>query len=284
MSEALDKLKEIGAQKIYEDTHIPIGHVQSILYESFEGLNKLQFLGFVSIIEREYGYDLSEVRNQGIAYFDELSKNREVVINEAIYKAPTHKKNFIVLYIILAIIIFIVAIIYTMNSAQESLDNTVQESKIVEDVKQNIIEDTDHKDQNSTQESKIIPDMNSSQEHDVNISNSDTLEEVNIQEEQVEPKAQVAESFIIEPTKRVWLGYIDVDTNKKYQKTFKGKLNLDPSKEWLLYFGHGYINIVIDGEKEKFADRHTLRLHYKDGKIEKISVEEFKRLNRGRKW
>jgi len=38
MSEALDRLKKLGAQKIYEDTHIPINQVQAILYENFDGM------------------------------------------------------------------------------------------------------------------------------------------------------------------------------------------------------------------------------------------------------
>jgi len=277
MNESLEKLKDIGAQKIYEETHIPVEHVQEILYESFEGLNKLQFLGFVSIMEREYGYDLSDLRVKGSAYFDEINKDKEVKINEAIYKAPTSKKNFMILYIVLAIIIFIVAIVYTMNSAQNTLDSAIEDNTIVENVKQNIIADINESEKNTTDENSTrVSEINSSNELDSNIS-TQVLKEV-------KQEAQVTHTFVIEPVKRVWLGYIDVVTNKKYQKTFKGKLKLNPKKEWLLYFGHGYINIIIDGKKVKFTNRNTLRLHYKDGKIQKVSLEEFKRLNRGNKW
>ena len=41
MSSGIDKLQELGAQKIYEQTHVSKEHVQAILHNSFEGLNKV---------------------------------------------------------------------------------------------------------------------------------------------------------------------------------------------------------------------------------------------------
>ena len=71
---------------------------------------------------------------------------------------------------------------------------------------------------------------------------------------------------------------------KRHQKTFKTALQLDPSKEWLLTFGHGLVDIVINGEVKKFTSRKGLKFHYKDREIEQISAQEFKRFNRGRSW
>ena len=82
----------------------------------------------------------------------------------------------------------------------------------------------------------------------------------------------------------MWLGYVNVATDQKYQKTFEGAFELDPAKEWLLYFGHGYIDVVVDGKKEEFSSKNTLRLHYQDGNITKISINDFKKLNRGNTW
>ena len=67
-------------------------------------------------------------------------------------------------------------------------------------------------------------------------------------------------------------------------KTFTGEFDLDPNKEWLLIFGHGYINVIINSEQKKFNSKKTLRLLYKDGTVTQLSVDEFKRLNRGNSW
>ena len=77
MSEALERLQKLGAQKIYEDTHIPIKHVQAILHESFEGFSKVQFLGFISILEKEYSLELQELHEKGAEYFVEKNISTE---------------------------------------------------------------------------------------------------------------------------------------------------------------------------------------------------------------
>ena len=271
MSEALQRLREIGAQKIYEDTHIPVEHVQAILYESFEGLSKVQFMGFISILEREYGEDLSAIRSRGIGYFDEKSAPDEAITDDTIFKPSASKKNRTVLYILFAIILFIVALFYSMQSANKTLDTVVKENKIVKEVKNNIVLDANSSDSNSS-------DVNSTSMSDMNTT-TPTVAKQKVEE----PKA-LPQSFKIIARTKVWLGYIDVATNKKYQKTFEGEFDLDPTKEWLLFCGHGYIDIIINGKKEQFNDKNTLRLLYKDGTISKVSVQKFKELNRGNKW
>ena len=272
MSEALERLKDIGAQKIYEDTHIPVEHVQAILYESFDGLNKIQFIGFISILEREYGEDLSAVRARGVGYFDEKNAPDEAITDDAIFKSSSKKKNLTVVYIIVAIVLLIAAVFYTMQSANETLKSATKENKIIQNVQKNIAADVNGSENNSSDEnvSAAVVDTNSSA----------TLA---LPPKVKEPKA-VPQSLKIIARTKVWLGYVNVATDQKYQKTFEGAFELDPAKEWLLYFGHGYIDVVVDGKKEKFSSKNTLRLHYQDGNITKISINDFKKLNRGNRW
>lgn len=70
MSSDLEKLKEIGAQKIFEQTHITKEHIQAILHKSFEGLTKVQFQGFVSILEREYQVDLKDLKSDASEFYN----------------------------------------------------------------------------------------------------------------------------------------------------------------------------------------------------------------------
>jgi hypothetical protein len=284
MSEAVERLKEIGAQRVYEDTHIPAEHVQAILYESFEGLSKLQFLGFVSIMEREYGYDLSELRTKGIAYFDEKESQAAPKINENIFRAPPPKKSYAALYIFLALFVLGLAIFYTVQSSKSDGKDLLKESEvtteIVEEptvVQKSIVTEQEHLDTNETNAT--------SQDKNESIV-TETKEQV-ATPLQTTPKAEekaVPKSFVIAPKSRVWMGYIDVATNKKYQKTIKKHFKLNPEKEWLLYFGHANVKVYIDGKAEDFSGRKSLRLHYKDAEITPITAKEFQRLNRGNKW
>jgi len=268
MSEAIDKLKSIGAQKISEDTHIPSRHIEAIFVERFEGLSKVQFIGFISILERDYGVDLSETREHCLAHFQEQTQENEAIADDVVL-GNSQKRNMTPVYIIGAIALLLIAIYYTMHTANEKMQSAIQEhNNTLKEQQKNI----------------AIADINLSETNNSE-QNSSLLTESNTSVQQVvpEPKA-VKHSLEISPRMKVWLGYIDVATNKKYQKTFQGNLELDPSKEWLLYFGHGFVDVDIDGELTKFSDKDTLRLHYEDGKIEKISKREFKRLNRGNSW
>jgi len=270
MSEELDRLKDIGAQKIYEDTHIPVEHVQAILYESFEGLSKVQFIGFLSILEREYGEDLSRVRAHGLEYFDEKSMPDELITDDSIFILSRRKKNLTIIYILLAIALFVLAMYFTTKTATDTLNTHTQENELIQNInKEVIVAESNLTEANATETNTT----------DENITQPAEVTKKVIQE----PKA-VIKSFEIEARTKVWLGYVDVQTNKKYQKTFTGNFELDPTKEWLMIFGHGYVNITINKETQKFNDKNTLRLLYKDGTIKKVTTDEFKALNKGYAW
>ena len=94
----------------------------------------------------------------------------------------------------------------------------------------------------------------------------------------------IPQKLLITARSKVWLGYIDIATNIRRQKIFRGNFNLDPTKDWLLLFGHGHITISTKDATVKFNLANNLRILYKDGNFKRISVEEFKKLNKGRKW
>ena len=86
------------------------------------------------------------------------------------------------------------------------------------------------------------------------------------------------------PKKRVWIGYINMQTKKKYQTFATSDLVIDPNKDWLLLFGGGSITLEVNHEIQKFSSKNNMRFKYEDGKLTKIGVEEFKKLNNGNKW
>ena len=270
MSDALEKLKSLGAQKIYEDTHIPVRHVQAILDENYEGFSRMQFLGFVSILERDYDLDLQEIKSHAIEYYD-AQMATEPLADAGIFVTPSKQKNFTILYIVVAIFIFLVALYYTLGVADEAnnTNNIAVQTKIPpkQIVEKEVVP--------QTKEIPIVSEVNSTEQE------QNLTKQV---EQKVVKTVEKSEPLEILPRSRVWLGYINVATNKKHQKTFSNELDLNASDEWLFIFGHGYIDVMVNGEKRHFSDKNTLRLHYKDGVLEKISTDEFKKLNRGRKW
>ena len=270
MKEACQRLQELGAQKIHEDTHISRIHIQAVIHESFENLNRVQFLGFISILEREYDLDLSTLKAKGLLYFEQ---NTIVTPSQkGVFVLSQQEKKPTAIYIGLAVIIVLLLAFFSFNGSftesQSILEPT--ENKIIVKAKESV-------------EATPIADVNVS---DVNMSVTDVnvtkSEELNSSELVVQEPEEL-QAFTIK-AKKVWIGYINVSNHKKYQETFKGEITLKRDKEWLLILGHSHVKFHVNGELKTFNAKGNLYLHYKDGEIEKLTLSEFKKLNRGRKW
>ena len=258
MSEELDLLREIGAQKIYEDTHISLKHAQSVIHESFEGLTKVQFLGFISILEREYNQDLSMLKEKGLAYFaDEPVKE---VSTTSVFIEPNKTKSPTLLYIIVALFVFIVVAYFSIGGDSSTPQTVKIDNSAIVNAQKNI--NPTAYESNTSDENETIPLV--------------VVEE----EKAIEPPA----SLKIIAKSKLWIGYIDRTEDIKKQTIIKESLELDPSKEWLLSLGHGHVDIVINGELHEFRSPNNIRFLYKNGELKKLTFREFKILNEGRVW
>jgi hypothetical protein len=266
MSEGLERLKNIGAQKIYEETHIPVEHVQAIIHESFDGFSKVQFLGFVSILEREYNEDLTELRLKGLENF-ETEKDVLEGETEGVFVVPKRKKKLTLLYVSLALLVFVVVAYLNISSDKEVLPVTEVDNSLIIDVQKNI----DLNDSNDTNES--FRDAN------------DSLADINSTEQDLALEEEIIPRSLKFITKtKLWLGYIDVKTNKHHNKIFTGEFELDADKDWLLVFGHKFVDVAVNNELMKVDTKKSLRFLYENGEMQALTLREFKKLNRGRTW
>ncbi len=265
MNEDFQKLKDIGAQKIHEATHISKQHVQSILNESFENMSKVQFLGFISILEREFDVRLDDLKERGKEYFGGAVPEQEE--EEAkVFVTPAQKKNYTKLYIVIAAVIFLFVAIFTLSNISSSSNDAIIESL----------------DNNSIKMGKQALSIDTN-ESNLSLANSSDENLSEVSEEEPEKKA-VVKSLNVIPKVKLWMGYIDLSDYKRYQKLTSKEFSLDPNKEWLLSLGHGYVSFEIDGKLYEYNEKKNVKFLYKDGEIEKISTQEFKRLNRGNTW
>ncbi|MFT5835453.1 MAG: hypothetical protein ACI9RG_000342 [Sulfurimonas sp.] len=277
MSDGLSKLRGIGAQKIHELTHIARQHVQAVLHETFDDMNKIQFLGFISILEREYGVDLSDLKAKGQEFYAGESPKLEQ--DTKVFVSSKKKKSYTLLYILVVVVIFAVAVSFTLDltsSASTKAKTHTIDNSAIENAKDSMSQNAIIEDENIT-----IEDKNTTVSVVIEVKTETEPELI----AEVEPEViQTVKSFKIIPRSELWVGYIDLSNYKKYQKLFKGELDIDPNKNWILTLGHGYVKVEIDGEVTEFRDKKNIRLLYKDSKLSKINFSEFKELNKGSRW
>lgn len=256
VNEGFEKLGTIGAQKIHEKTHISKYHVQALLHNNFDDMTKIQFLGFVSILEREYKLHLDDLRERGLEYF----YNQKTVDDESrIFLKPVKTKSNTFFYIALVVILILIGMSYSFITAQEEEDVKVniQNNETIKIVQENIL--------------KINSDIN-------------ITEEVIVEEKIEEEPPQKELSFKIIPNTRLWIGYIDLTTHAKKQTTTSNPIELDPNKDWLLNLGHADIDIEIHGEIKKYNKSTNIRFLYKEQELKEVGTTEFRSLNKGSLW
>lgn len=104
-------LKEIGLQEVSRRTHIEVKTLQYMLDKEFDKLGRINTLGFLKIISREYHLDLSAWQEEFEAYWDEKSGQAPSKA-EAVFavNAPANtKKNKVKSRLLLLLIIVLLA-------------------------------------------------------------------------------------------------------------------------------------------------------------------------------
>ncbi|HEY9203598.1 MAG TPA: hypothetical protein VIM82_04645, partial [Sulfurimonas sp.] len=226
-------------------------------------MGSVQLLGFISILEREYNLDLSELKSRARDYFKAQKPVQDSVKEVKIFSASKKKRKLTIFYLFAAIAVVLTLLYFASRAPQSEGPEAKEEQHSME---------------------IALQDENNDSALDGNLSQEGMMESTGVEEEiKVEPEVKPL-SFKIIPKTKVWLGYIDLEDYKKRQTTFSDVLELNATKNWLLSFGHGHINIEINGETTEFKDPRTMRFSYIDSELKEIGFEEFKRLNRGSGW
>lgn len=261
MSDGFEHLQRLGAQKIYENTHIARHNVEFILAKAFDKINKVQFFGFISILEREYAIDLSELKHAYQAYDSEHNPSNSqepelVTVRDSDVKKRPWRLIAGVIFIIFFTITFYKNYTTTTSTAPTEINNT-EIDKAKSNLK--II---------SVQEVEVMP---------IHVE-EEALNETVVQE------PQIKSHFKIIPKGTLWFGLVDLETMKKEQHTITRGYNLNPEKNWLIVFGHGSLKLENGDETFDFNNQNKLWFVYENGVVTQINRREFKARNRGKNW
>lgn len=106
----INTLEELGLLEVSRKTHIEVEYLQYMIDKDFEKLNRVNTLGFVKILSREYQIDLTSWVNEFEAYWNENRKTDKKEIyfaNKNTSRDPDTKRRKIPIFPFLIIIILI---------------------------------------------------------------------------------------------------------------------------------------------------------------------------------
>lgn len=273
---SFEDLQELGANSIHERTHISRVKVEQVLDKSFDQLNRVQFMGFISILEREYGINLESLRSEYDSYkgFDP-----EMAISKpsAVLQASSNTRTFWIFGAIGVIVILML-----LGSMMQGELSVAPKEEVLELSSAAIeVVDTNFSEMNTT-------DVNAT--NDINITEINTtqlMQEQNKSMATLDPEGKVlnfSNALSIKPSSKVWVGMMDLETGKKIQKVTKDPILIDSTKNWLFIFGHGRLEIVTSSGSKILKERNTVWFTYENGSLQQLTAEEFKIKNKGSSW
>lgn len=301
MDKDIRVLEKIGLQEVCKKTHIEVKQLEYMINNEYEKLNKINTLGFVKILSREYKLDLSQWLEGFHDYWAE-HKSDEEMRKEKIFiraKSDTRSKKLAWIFLFL---MFIAGIFGAMSLFKVEIDvmgiidkvktqtvgavitNTgFQNAPVVQEaatslgvkVEERVVETNST---NTTIEAVVVS---------VETNQSVSLVEANSTNATVNPPLVSnlpSNTAIITPTRKIWIGQIALDTYKRHERTTDQNVSIDLTQNQLIKTGNGYFKLSYDGSVEDFMEQGSTRFLVENGTLKKISEEVFVQLNRGKNW
>lgn len=77
---------------------------------------------------------------------------------------------------------------------------------------------------------------------------------------------------------------IDMATGQRIQNITADPIVIDTTKNWLIFMGHGRLEIESSSGKTELKDKETVRFVYENGSLKPITKDEFIERNGGKNW
>jgi len=300
MDKDIKVLEKIGLQEVCKKTHIEVKQLEYMINNQFDKLNKINTLGFVKILSREYKLDLTDWLEGFYDYWSDHKAEEENKKNKIFIRANSDRsyKKLAWFFLLVMLIsgLFAVFSIFKIDIDLASLlDKTKFETQVagyqgtpvVQEaakslgvkVEERIVENNSS---NPIVEAVIVStDENSTAKIETN--NSQTS--LSLVEEKNTTMAIVPKDrAIIIPKRKIWIGTIALDTFNRQVVSDDKNVTIDLTKKQLIKTGNGYFALSYDGTVEDFTEQGSTRFLVENGTIKKISEESFIALNKGKNW
>ncbi len=281
-------IEKEGINNVALRTNIPHSVLNHLRAGTFDKLSKLRVFGFLSIIEKEYKVELSELRDEAKAYYEENEKQEGVLLaaedqsaygkgNADIYKWLMIGGAVLAIWFLISTLSKTAKddnnteVLSELNESNETVAPTPVEENITvtpTPVAENNITDTNLTDVNATM------DANTSVA-DTNLTMSDS-------------NGTVAGGSVMiksDNAKSLWKGFLNLDTKERFNRQGSDDYTLETKgQKWVFVTGNGEINVASATTsivpKENRGKKHYFVVE--NGEVKEIDRKEFLKLTHGK--
>jgi hypothetical protein len=264
-----EDLQALGTEKIHEQTHISRDKIELVMSKAYAEIGRVQFMGYISILEREYGIDLSGIKEEYTAFYQNNAAMLAPKASVILQATSNSKPKWILAG--LATIGLLIGGGYLLQgklstSPQEELLNlTTSKLEVVNEVKEVNVSDTN--------ETNIT----------LPVAQPVITADINKSAKPIKPLISSKELSIL-PKYKVWYGMIDTASGEKTQNVTKEPILIDTTKSLLIIMGHGRVEIQYPEGKTLLDDKNTVYFLCEQGSLKQITQKEFMERNGGKNW
>jgi len=267
MSDILAPIKALGIETLHQQTKISPQNLKALIERDFSKFSKVQFLGFVSILERDFDLDLSSYKDEYLAASDTILEVTPEINSFTSEEEPRklHSNRKIIIFVLLGLSLIGFIAYKMLYSVEQPQPIVLNESAIME-AKEHLA---------AVEKQELL-----TQQRELNA--SAVVSEDDNTSQKIE--TEIAPQVVILPKRRLWMGLINIETGKRIQDVIDTGYELNTSSSWLLVFGHGYLDIEYNKKLLEFTSRKKLWFVYEEGELQQIDKDEFRRKNGGKTW
>ncbi|MBN2767672.1 MAG: hypothetical protein JXQ68_01095 [Campylobacterales bacterium] len=270
-------LEENSIESISKKTNISVDNLKRLVEHDFSDLKKVQALGFLSILERDYKVDVEALKQECREFFGD---HKEEELSIPLYQVKEKSKSkwwfFVFLFLSLSAILLIIAYDYVkLNGKNGSQMFLTQEMVLGEaNASKNIPEDmvaSGTISQNELKETKdedLVFADNTAQDIADDVNSSTTVE---------------LHAAII-PKYKLWFGIYDLKSGKSSHRIIKDAFKFNAAHDLLIATSTAGFSTDVNGEITNYEDFKEHYFMLKGGKFSEIKREEFLELNGPKKW
>jgi hypothetical protein len=271
-----EDLQALGTEKIHERTHISRDKVELVMSKSYSQIGRVQFMGYISILEREYDIDLSDIKEEYSEFCrnnsDLLVPKKSVILQSTSNSKPKWVMAGMVLIIILMVGGYFLQGKMSTEPSEEVMNLTTLAIEIADEEQDINVSETN--------ETNITATVKGATEADQSNKTPSAVAPSTPPSESLASANQLA----IHPKFKVWYGMIDLSSGAKVQNITMDPIVIDTTKSWLIVLGHGRVEIEYPEGKTLLDDRNTVHFVSEKGVLKQITQKDFIERNGGKNW
>lgn len=266
-----EKLCSLRVEEIAEKTHIRINIVKAIVAKDFGAINAVKARGFISIIEKEFGFDLSEWLVEYSAFCNDKESTNEIF--ETLSLSPRQEKESNnKLFLSIVLVIAVVFILWNIFQSRSTTAPTVgAEQNIALASTPSVLNATDNATNATEMGNLSLPEVPNA---------SAPLIKPEISNVTM-PTITKGGTFTLTPTRPIWFKTTYLDNNSTENHEINTPWSFQ-NRTQVFHIDRGVYSLEGSFGKMPINATRGQKYLYHNGKLTKLSMEDYEAVKAGK--